>query len=303
MSQNKKGRIAVILLNWNTCDDTIECINSLKNGSISPELIIVVDNNSSDDSVEILRSKFKDIIVLANDQNLGFAEGNNVGINYAIHLGYDFLWILNNDTIIDSNCLEYLRDSYCSYDELTAMTCSIYHYDKPDKLWYGGGQLRRMSFSASQNTSNIDCPSANVDFVSGCCIFASVELFNTIGTFDANFFAYHEDLDLSLRIKKHGGKLIFLKKASILHKVSSSFNKTRHSETKGTSSPFVIYLTVRNKFYIIRKHSENAIHFSYAFTLHLLKSFFYAAILLLLRRLDKFTSICAGIRDGITKKI
>ncbi|SHG20413.1 Glycosyl transferase family 2 [Desulfacinum infernum DSM 9756] len=96
----KQPEIAVIVLNWNGKEDTLECLDSLSRVNYPRCRLIVVDNASSDGSVEAIRQAFPEVVILRNSRNLGYAGGNNVGIRYALKIGCEYLCILNNDTIV-----------------------------------------------------------------------------------------------------------------------------------------------------------------------------------------------------------
>lgn len=101
----KKPHVSIILLNWNSADDTIDCLNSLQSLDYENYSIIVVDNASSDGSIESISAAYPEIQILRNSLNAGFAGGNNVGIKFAIDKGTDYIWLLNNDTMIDPGAL------------------------------------------------------------------------------------------------------------------------------------------------------------------------------------------------------
>ncbi|MCS6862682.1 MAG: glycosyltransferase, partial [Abditibacteriales bacterium] len=98
-------QVSVLVLNWNGKADTLECLESLRRVDYPNFEIIVVDNASTDDSVAAIRQAYPELVILQNSDNLGYAEGNNVGIRYAKARGSDYVFILNNDTVVDANVL------------------------------------------------------------------------------------------------------------------------------------------------------------------------------------------------------
>ena len=98
--------LAVIVLNWNRRDDTLRCLASIERSSYAPFDTIVVDNASTDDSVQAIRFAFPEIRIIENQENLGYAGGNNVGLEAALLYGYDYVLVLNNDTIVDPLAIE-----------------------------------------------------------------------------------------------------------------------------------------------------------------------------------------------------
>ncbi len=101
------GTVAVIIVNWNGKDDTIACLESLSKLRVKPFtlLTVVVDNDSKDNSIPLIRTRFPYVTVIDNQKNLGFTGGNNVGIRWALDQGTDFVWLLNNDTIVHPEAL------------------------------------------------------------------------------------------------------------------------------------------------------------------------------------------------------
>src|SRR5690349_2452680 len=101
-------RIAVLVLNWNGRDDTLQCLESLSKVDYPNFDVIVVDNGSIDDSVQAIRASFPSLLLIENGANLGYAEGNNAGMRVALERGADFILLLNNDTVVDGDLLKEL---------------------------------------------------------------------------------------------------------------------------------------------------------------------------------------------------
>src|SRR3954452_20095540 len=131
-------RVAVVVLNWNGGDDTLDCLRSLARIA-SPQCDpVVVDNASSDGSAERVEREFPEARVLRNDENLGFAGGNNVGIRYALSQGYSHVLVLNNDTVVEPTAVSRLLDALSDY-ALAVVACPLMTYaESPDLVWYAG---------------------------------------------------------------------------------------------------------------------------------------------------------------------
>ena len=147
-------KIAIIILNWNGKKDTLECLSSLRELSTNNYKIstIMVDNASKDGSVESVKKEFPEVAILVNSQNLGFAEGNNVGIRHALKKSANFIVILNNDTILEKNCLKNLAHTAESNNSIGIVGPKIYfapkyefhkeRYKEEERgkvIWYAGG--------------------------------------------------------------------------------------------------------------------------------------------------------------------
>lgn len=235
-------KVFVVILNWNGKKDTVECLNSIDELRIKDcELsIVVVDNASSDGSVEFLKKRFRKITVLGNKENLGFAEGNNVGIRYALENGAGFVLILNNDTMVDKDLLGRLLDATEKHKDAGIFSPKIYfakgfefhkeRYSEKEKgrvIWFAGGLIDWDNVLASNyGVDDTDIgqyeTERSIDFATGACMFVRRKVFEKIGLFDKKYFLYLEDVDFSQRAKRAGWKILFVPDALVWHKVSQS---------------------------------------------------------------------------------
>jgi len=225
----KQIKVSIILLNWNNPYDTVECIESIKQISYPNYQIIVVDNNSTDDSIKELEN-IGNIQLIRNDSNLGFAGGNNVGIEYALKRSSDLILLLNNDTVVDRDFLSVLVGRAVGKKNVGIIGSKIYNYSEPAKIWSAGGgitKLTKRTFQYGENKSDEKKfnREMEVDFLSGCCMLIKREVFERIGLLDAEYFMYYEDVDFCLRAKKFC-KVIYTPGAIIWHKVSATSNKS-----------------------------------------------------------------------------
>ncbi|MCR4287544.1 MAG: glycosyltransferase family 2 protein, partial [Deltaproteobacteria bacterium] len=137
-------KVFVIVLNWNGYQDTIECVESLK-GVDYPDLeIIIIDNGSIDDSVEVLRRRFPALLVLETGRNLGFAGGANFGIRRALNDGADYVIVLNNDTVVDEGFVRELVEAAREHKDAGILCSKVYFYDRPDAIWYAGAEFNTL---------------------------------------------------------------------------------------------------------------------------------------------------------------
>jgi GT2 family glycosyltransferase len=250
--------IGVILVNYNNFNLTINCINSLLISKRIPDLILVVDNASTDDSCLRIRERFNNIVLISNKYNNGFTGANNQGINYLFEHNVEYVWILNNDTVVNNNCLDLLYKEFLNnkYEE-TLLTTKIYYLDRPDSLWYAGAKRSIFTGAVKHhlNDDNLTNPK-EVDFISGCSMFCSINLFKKYGYFIDKYFAYSEDSELCWRFKKNGVKLIYLPTAIIFHAVSSSWVDKKNLFNKMNFSKTALFYMVRNHLWTIRLHTS-----------------------------------------------
>lgn len=234
-------RVVIIVVNWNTPEVTIACLESLFNHIRYPE-ILVFDNGSTDDSVKKITNwafrnnisfesleDIKDIdapinanlILVTLHENYGFGVANNLGMEYSLNAGADYVLLINNDTEVKSNFLDNLLKTAINYDSLGILGCKIYYYNDPDRVWYAGGKIDK--FRGAFYHSHEECSGIRkTDFVTGCLMLIPCNVLKNIGFFDDRFFLNVEDVDLSTRIKKAGYDLLVDCSVSILHKVSAS---------------------------------------------------------------------------------
>lgn len=238
-------KILIILLNWNGRDDTLACLESVRKIDYKNFEVVVVDNGSIDDSVKVIRETFPEVTVLETGENLGFAGGNNVGIRHALEKGADYLFLLNNDTVVDPQILGRFMDATAHIGQEGILGAKIYYYLEPEKIWYAGAKWNRenscflhvgqdcMDDGKSFNTIS------ETDYACGCALFVSARLLHRIGLLDEEYFLTFEETDLCYRAKKLGWKSYFVPEAKVWHKVSTSFG--------GAGSPMVSYYLTRNK--------------------------------------------------------
>jgi hypothetical protein len=131
-------RVAVVVLSFNGRDLTLSCIESLRQSDWPDTDIVVVDNASDDDTVDALRANAPEVMLIANDANLGFPGGNNVGIRYALAHGADYVLLLNNDATVAADCIRRLVTEAKSGERPRILCPIVYYAEPPDVVWYAG---------------------------------------------------------------------------------------------------------------------------------------------------------------------
>jgi GT2 family glycosyltransferase len=235
MKYREKRKIFVIIVNWNGQRDTLTCLESLQqiNTESSELSIIVVDNGSSDDSVKVIQKTYPRVTVLSTGRNLGFTGGNNIGIDYALSHSADFVWLLNNDTIVDKNVLLFIS----VFDDPSIGACGNkiyfakdheYHHDRYTNaqrghvIWYAGGKVDWENMYAShRGVDEVDHGQYNhpeeTQFITGCSFVVRSSVIKKVGKLDDRFYLYLEDLDWSLRIQHAGWKTYYAPMSIVWH--------------------------------------------------------------------------------------
>ncbi len=244
-------KVGIVILNWNQEDDTTACISSLMKIDYPNYEIVLVDNNSTVGSPDHIKSKFPSIVLIKNKENLGFAEGNNVGIRYFIGKSFDYILLLNNDTLVESNFLTELVKVGDSGKDVGIVGPKIYLLDSPDQIWYAGGFLNKFTGKTfhrglfEKDSGQFD-EVTDVDFVSGAAMLIKKAVLDKLKGLDPDYFFSHEDVDFCLRAKAENFRLLYAPKAHIQHKFAKTIG--------GRFSPSYIYYRVRNSLLFMKKN-------------------------------------------------
>jgi hypothetical protein len=292
-------KVAIIILNWDSWRDTIECLESLFLIDYQNYVPIIVDNGSSDGSIDRLRefargslqieSKFfgqgrasnpiemveytrdqvdrknieglgedsfsnQNLVLIKNQRNYGFAEGNNIGIQFALDsIKPDYVLLLNSDTVVDPGFLRELVRIGESDDTIGAVGPKIYYYDNPSKInsagcemhdWYGGAINIGIGETDNHNRFN---EIREVDCLHGSAILIKAPTLEDVGLLDQDFFVLLEETEWCLRAKKAGYKIVFAPTAWIYHKEGFS----------GTEECVHYYYSNRNRILLLKKHQTS----------------------------------------------
>jgi len=236
-------KVCIIILNWNDEANVIECLESLYGSSYGNYELLIVDNGSRTGSIDRIKQKYRKLTIIENGRNLGYAGGNNVGIEYALKTDSDFMLLLNSDTVVETQTLKHLTDVAAS-DEKTGIVGAVNCcYADPDKYWYTGAKINwwNGNFSPVKQNGNF---AESVDKVAGSCLLIKRELIEKIGGFDKRFFAYFEESDLCIRCRSAGFKVVLSYEGRIRHK---SHDYSRHAVAN--------YFLTRNKPLFLIKNS------------------------------------------------
>jgi GT2 family glycosyltransferase len=220
--------VYVILVNWNGWADTSECVESCARLRGVDFQLIVVDNHSDDDSVSQLASRFPDLRVVQSDADLGFAGGNNLGIELALAEGADFVWVLNNDTTVAPEALEALVRSASENPDAGMFGSKVFYYANPQVIWYAGGELAKrkagypLHIGADQLDDGRFDSVRSVEFITGCSLLVRRQVIEQIGLMREDYFMYWEDVDWCARAQAAGWECLYVPTSRVWHKVSAS---------------------------------------------------------------------------------
>lgn len=233
--------VLIVVLNWNGIKDTEKCLDSLLKQTYKNFKILVVDNGSVDNSLEVLRdieNKNENITVIAHPKNKGFAGGVNIGIKYAIKNDFDTVALFNNDAEADENWLSELVGGFKNKDA-AAVTGLLLHEDGKT-IDSTGDYYSTWGMPFPRNRGDSVTKAADSGYVfsaTGGATLYKTSLFKQIGLFDESFFAYYEDVDVSFRAQLAGHKIYFTNKAIAYHKQGATSSKI---------PGFTVYQTFKN---------------------------------------------------------
>jgi GT2 family glycosyltransferase len=245
--------VAVVILNRNRRDDTLACIASVKASTFANFLILLLDNASDDGTPAAVREHAPDVTVIETGGNLGYAAGNNIGLNWAREHRFEYAFLLNEDTIVAPDCIERLVETAEANLAAAFLGPLVYHFSEPNVIQSAGGVVTGdwRVYHRGQNQQNRGAFIAvdQVDWVTGCSILISVRSLDRVGLMDPSFFIYSEEVEWCLRARKAGFIGLFVPSARIWHKgVQRDYNP----------SPRVVYLSTRNHLLMLKKHKAGA---------------------------------------------
>ncbi|NIM19722.1 MAG: glycosyltransferase [Candidatus Latescibacteria bacterium] len=221
-------KVAVIVLTWNGKHLTLPCLESLMDSRYPRTEIFLVDNASTDGTADAVEEKYGERIrIIRNQANLGFAGGNNVGIQHAMDGGADFVLLLNNDTLVDPEMIDHLVKAIMEQPQAGIAGPKIFYESPPDQIWFAGGEVflgrgTARHIGIRERDQGQHDTIREVDYVSGCALMAGREVFEKIGLLDPIYEAYFEDTDFCMRAKMKGFRTYYVPHGRVWHKISSS---------------------------------------------------------------------------------
>lgn len=244
-------RVAIAILNYNGREVTAECLDSLAEIDYSGHEVVVVDNGSQDGSQAFFKASYPDVTLIENGENIGFTGGNNAAINYALERDFDYVLLLNNDTVVAPSFLTELVKVAQARDDVGMLNPKIYFYDYPELLWYGGGRISFFRGVEHFGFGKSCSPELNrqreVDFITGCAFLIKRAVLEKVGPLDDRLFIYCEDLDWSFKVREAGFKGLYVPESVIWHKEGIDTKKNK-------SNAFRKYLATRNLLFVFYRH-------------------------------------------------
>ncbi len=240
-------RVSILIVNYNGKHFLKDCLNSLQKQTLTDFEVILIDNDSKDDSVNWLKNQnYNFLKIVELKKNFGFGYANNRGFEVARG---DYIVLLNNDTVVDKFFLEKLIEPL-SKDEAEMSAPLILYKNRPDTIDKAGGHLfypdgLNRGRGCGEKIENFDLSFCEVFYPDGCAAAFKREIIEKGGFFDEDFFLYGEDTDLGLRYRLMGYKCVFMPSSIVYH---------IHSGTAGKFSAEKAYYVERNRIYVMVKN-------------------------------------------------
>ena len=299
-SDGREPKVVIVILNWNGKRVTVECLDSLKGIDYGNYEILLVDNGSTDGSQEYFRAQYPEISLIENEKNLGFGEGNNVGIRHAMNRRADYVILLNNDTLVHTKFLSELVHVAESNSRIGFVGPKIYYHDwhsQRDVIWSAGGSVnlwigKTLNIGDGEKDRGQYGEIREVDWLEGSCLMVKREVVQRMGLLDATLFAYWEDADWCIRGSHMGYTSVFVPNAIIWHRVAASSGGVRRR-----------YYLTRNVFWFMKKHATGKQNLSFLLYFFFVQFWISIGVMTIgSKSHGTFLCFLKGVRDGISKR-
>jgi GT2 family glycosyltransferase len=253
MAGGERPHVAVVVVCFNGRDDTLACLASLERMRWPNLSVIAVDNGSTDGTLEAVREHFPNVTAIRSEENLGFAEGNNVGLRAAIEAGTDYILLLNNDTVVFEGLLEALVGEARRRPDAGALCPLIHYFDPPDRIWYAGARFDPRAVHNGRHTGYGERDTGQYHTVreigraTGAAMLVPREVVERVGYLDQRLFLQVEDVEWSLRMRAAGYRILFVPDGQVWHHVSVA--------SGGERAPDTAYYEMRNTLVVCARHA------------------------------------------------
>lgn len=239
---NRSPLVFILVLNYNGRATLPDCLRSIFHLDYPNFRVVVIDNASTDGSLEQAKRVYPKAHFIKNSENVGFARGINVGIQFAIDQRAEYIWLINPDAVIPKDSLHPLVSVLERHGDV-GMVSPLIIPPKNTSVWFGGGKISWIRMCAVHTPPRSHTIPFETGFLSGCAPLIKASVFRIVGLFDERFFLYYEDVDISYRAKKSGFSAIVHPGVTITHSEESAKN------------PEKTYWLVRSGLFFFRKHT------------------------------------------------
>jgi GT2 family glycosyltransferase len=225
--------VLIAVINWNGRDHILECLASIEKLRYPKEMyqVLVIDNCSTDGSQGLISQHYPGYRLITNSKNIHCARAENQAISRSLELGVDYLWLLNNDVVVDRDSLEYLIRAADTNDNIGVLAPVIYDYGAPEvedslgydiNFWTGRFKRLKLGHDIFKDPQE---KIGDVDTVQGCSVLTRTSVFKKMGSYHPGYEAYFEESEFHTRIKNGGFRVVTVKDAKVWHKKTASYNR------------------------------------------------------------------------------
>lgn len=295
-------RVCAIVLNYCRAGDTIECVRSLQHAGYPNMEIVIVDNASPDGSADAIRQELPSIPLLAEPVNTGYAGGNNVGIQWALDRGTDYVLVTNNDVIFEKGFLEPMVEILQVHQDVGVVTCKVFYQSAREQVFSGAGSFSKF-FCTGLDHGGVTKPSrrceeeCEINYVCGVLLLVRREVFDRVGLFDDRYFMYFEDVEFSRRVLTHY-RMMYTPRGIAYHKGGGGKGWKSYTE-------LYLYYHTRNRLWVFA--GESFYYRAYVIAFTLANAFAKAGIILMnftrepqMNR-KRLRALVRGVVDGLFK--
>ena len=292
--------LAIILVNWNRSDDTLNCLESISASAYRSFVVIVVDNGSTSEELLKLRQTKWNFVLLETGENLGYTGGNNRGIEHALQLGADYVLLLNNDTFIATDTLGNMMRAALADPKIGILTPKIFFHPDRHLIWSAGTSLDRrfmigyLTGYKDSDRGQFDEP-RDLEYASGCAMLIRNNVLRDVGLLCDDYFAVCEDIDYCFRAAKKGYRIRYEPSAAVWHIESAS--------SGGHDGPQYVYYQLRNYFLLHARWAESSSQLMLSQAFLLLYAVKRAFLLGMRGKWRSLLGIVYGIRDATIGKL
>jgi hypothetical protein len=288
--------VAAVVLTWNSYEDTAACLASLGEQSYPALDVLLIDNGSTDGSVDRLTDEFPGVDLVRTGENRGSAGGYNAGVETALDRDADLVWLLNNDVIApEPDLVTRLVDRMAAHEDVGILSPEVREYPDTDRVWFRQGDVDWQDGSIRHEREVYDESRTEGDlvydgYIPFCSALVRAELFSELGLLDESYFIYLEDADFCTRTAAAGYRLATDTGAFIHHRESAT--------TGGPLTPFFLYYMPRNRWLFYRRFDGRIPlgGFLGSLATWLGKN---AALSLAKRRVENIGAATRGVVDGV----
>lgn len=300
----KNSKVGVVILTYNSEKFICQCLASVKKNIYSPLDIVIVDNNSTDKTIETVRKQFPKQIILQTGNNIGFAAGNNVGIRYLLNKKCEYILLLNPDTKVSRYLIRKLLHGFFHNKHIGIVGPIISYLKDQDAIWFAGGYFNEtFCFTKhpfmNQSLRKSKIASRTVDFITGACMMIRSDMIKSVGLLPEKYFLYFEDAFYCKKIRGSGFECYLIAQPLVCHIVSASTGDAGSN----SMSPLRAYFYARNPLYYLRTEAKGIHQITGFIGQFCIRLPYYLLQMLMNRSFSSIVSYFKGLSDGITNRL